>query len=73
MTKLLSQSDASLYAVSKDFLKRSSKQAWLLAITIYLIQCFSQFRRGDIKYHTEVFRLKIDMTTPVYQYKLLLS
>ena len=49
MAKLLSQNEVSLCYVFKVFLKRSSKQAWLLAIKIDLFKCCSQSQRGDIK------------------------
>ena len=49
MAKLLSQNEVSLCYVFKVFLKRSSKQAWLLAIKIDLFECCSQSQRGDIK------------------------
>ena len=50
MAKLLSQNEVSLCYVFKVFLKRSSKQTWLLAIKIDLFKCCSQSQRGDIKW-----------------------
>ena len=48
MAKVLSQNEVSLCYVFKVLLKRSSKQAWLLAIKIDLFQCCSQPQRGEI-------------------------
>ena len=61
MAKLLSQNEVSLCYVFKVFLKRSSKQAWLLAIKIDLFECCSQSQRGDI--NTIYFRMTVDHGT----------
>ena len=50
MAKFLFQNEVSLCYVFKVFLKRSSKQAWLLEIKINLFKCCSQSQRGDLSW-----------------------
>ena len=57
MVKFLSQNEVSLCYVVKVLLKRSSKQAWLLAIKVDLFKCCSQPQKGDINWFKLSFNI----------------